>query len=311
MFAGAARQKVSSRALRSGTKGELREGFTLIELLVVMSIISVLAGVLMPALGRVRRKARTIAGMSNQRQIGRILHFYALDNDELYPDSVATIGTTGQPDSFTWSEPTMLTGYMKRSPKLHRSISAYLRSYIADASILFCPSAPKKYKYLQESWDAGDDWDNPDTGPVPDPVFGTYCFYWNYIGHLGGGMLSRGPTGLAERPGYGRVLVSDYFGYDHWRSRLCFGSCEKFRGAGVAEGTSASSAFWTRPGNGERAELEQLKIGLSACYTDGHVERYRPSDTTPIRVIVTPGGSVPWPSGTIPGDFYLPSNGVR
>ncbi len=308
MFAGAARQKVSSRAVRSGARGGVREGFTLIELLVVMSIISLLAGILMPALGRVRRKARTIVGMSNLRQIGRFLYFYALDNDEMYPDSVATIG---QPGSFSWTEPTTLTGYMKRSPKLHRSISGYLHSYIADASILFCPNAPKKYKYLQESWDAGDDWDNPDTGPVPDPVFGTYCFYWNYKGHVGGGMVSRGPAGLAERPGYGRVLVSDYFGYDHWRSPLCFGSCEKFRGAGVAEGTWVSSAFWSRPGSGQRADLEKLKIKLSACYTDGHVERYGPSDTTPMRVSVELDGSVPWPLGSGPGDFYLPSNGIR
>ena len=42
----------------------------------------------------------------------------------------------------------------------------------------------KFYKHLQQSWDAGDDWDHPETSPRPDPVFGTYCFYWNYTGYL-------------------------------------------------------------------------------------------------------------------------------
>ena len=50
----------------------------------------------------------------------------------------------------------MLTGYRARSPRMHRSMSAYLRGYIEDADTMYCPGAPKKYRYLQDSWDAGD-----------------------------------------------------------------------------------------------------------------------------------------------------------
>jgi len=58
-----------------------RKAFTLIELLVVISIISVLMGVLMPVLGRVREQARTVACASNLRQWGVIINMYTQDNN--------------------------------------------------------------------------------------------------------------------------------------------------------------------------------------------------------------------------------------
>ena len=54
-------------------------GFTLIELLVVISIIALLIGILLPALGAARDVARKIAGLNNLRGLGQITHIYAND----------------------------------------------------------------------------------------------------------------------------------------------------------------------------------------------------------------------------------------
>ena len=60
-------------------------GFTLIELLVVIAIISILAAILFPVFAKAREKARQIACLSNQKQIGLALFQYVQDNDETYP----------------------------------------------------------------------------------------------------------------------------------------------------------------------------------------------------------------------------------
>jgi prepilin-type N-terminal cleavage/methylation domain-containing protein len=280
-----------------------KKAFTLIELVIVMSIISLLLAISIPALTKVRRSASVLIGVGRQRDIAFTVALYAQDNDNQYPDSVARpkLGS-----SSPWREPTIITA---PGTQPNRSISAYLHTYIKNANTIFCPGAPRKYEFLQKIWDAGDDW-NDELG---NQFFGTYCFYWNYVGYLEEKNYPfRGPQSSSDGRQYSKLLTSDYLGFGHWRNVLtygrhdAYGCCDKFSGAGITKGTPVSADFWSRLKVDENFGLESIKIPLRASYTDGHVESYCPSEVMTMRVSKTPDGTVPCPIIGSPGNFYIP-----
>ena len=265
-------------------------------------------GILLPALNKVRQQARTIIGMNNQKQTVTAANLFASDNDDRYPQSVSFVEYSG---NWNWYDPRALASWNTTPSHRHRAMSEYLRGYIEDASIMFCPKAPKKFKYLQEAWDAGNEWNNPDTTFDVLAVRGSYCFYWNYKGWLDGGKLFRGPRGpSAGGRGQSKLVMTCYFGYDHRRTPQAYGSCEKLKGADVVPETLIESAWWSSPA-ADGLDLSTINVKLHAAYTDGHVESFTPSEAVPMKVIMNQFTNEPYPSGVGPGDFYLPRNGLR
>lgn len=291
---------------------EKSKAFTLIELLTVLAVMALLLTILSPAVQKAKRSARAILSANNQRETIRGVSCYAFDQDERLPESVATLGTGLR---WSWREPTVLTGFQKRSPTINRSVSQYLKDYIDTASTMFCPSAPSRYEFAKEAWAAGDAWDNPcpDTG-IEDPLFGNYCLYWNYVGYLE--EKNRpfiGPRSLAPRKSESSLLISDYFGCGHWRNELtygtrnAYGSCEKMTNADITAGTSVACDFWSLLNPDNQVPLDAVNLTFNAGYIDGHVEKCSPRDVTVMKVSMTPDGRVPYPDEIGPaGTIFIP-----
>ena len=81
------KRRIGAKLLKRGKMHETN-GFTLIELLVVMAIIIILAGFLLPSLGRAKEQAIKTSCANNLKQIGFALEMYANDNNGKYPSPV-------------------------------------------------------------------------------------------------------------------------------------------------------------------------------------------------------------------------------
>jgi len=284
--------------------------FTLIELLVVIAIIALLMGVLLPAMGQARRTARSLVSSSRQRQVVLAANLYATDHEGSYPESVAT--AAGLARTWRWQEPRKMKACQPRADGYHASTAAYLRRYLPEADVLLCPSSPRPYRYLEDLWRAGDAWDNPDTAFLDDSVAGSYCLYWNYVGHLTERERPfRGPQTSEGRPGCSTLLISDYFGFNHWRSPEAFGSCERLPKAEVTTSTPEAVDYWfSKPA--DEPDRACVEVKLRAGFVDGHVETYRPADTTVLEVAETLDGTKPAFSGAGlgAGQFFIPASGA-
>ena len=75
-------------------RSSARSGFTLVELVVVLSVVALLVGLLLPALGSARAAAQSAVCLSNTRQLGIALNAYLVDSGGRLPALMNRGGTT-------------------------------------------------------------------------------------------------------------------------------------------------------------------------------------------------------------------------
>ncbi|QDU33606.1 hypothetical protein KS4_16580 [Poriferisphaera corsica] len=114
--------------------------FTLIELLVVISIIALLIGILLPALGAARDSAKNILCSSNLRQIGIAMNGYTVENDGFLPWS-------GDPVGHFW--PPVLLEYMEGSEDRYWDADTNA-AHSGTVAAYQCPSMPYENTHFRE-----------------------------------------------------------------------------------------------------------------------------------------------------------------
>lgn len=130
-----------------------RSGFTLIELLVVISIIALLIGILLPALGAARASARNVACLSNLRQLGIGANTYATDNRQLMfpPTTAADNGdaVTGDPTWWGWALEDYAYSIAGRVPPANEAEATAISEELSESSIFDCPEVDNDFRKFE------------------------------------------------------------------------------------------------------------------------------------------------------------------
>lgn len=225
-----------------------RSGFTLIELLVVISIIAVLIGILLPALGNARQSATRVVCMANMRGIGQSLEIYRDDNDRAMP--IMREQWTASPAEDL--DPPMPGDYAASLDYL--TLPRVLEAY-SDAP------APRS-ETSEDGWSAADPWACPaDNGSASEPPEFYARYQTSY--YYAPGLAISGVYFLGQVEVQGRDIGTVW---DSWTPvQGVDGSPTVSQLAVVMDGCVADPGRW-HEGGGE------ISLGANALYGDGSVD---------------------------------------
>ena len=214
------------------------DGFTLIELLVVIAIIAILAGLLVPVLGRAKDKARAAACQSNLRQLSMAAMMYDSDHGS-YP-----IG---------WPRAEWLTSEF--APIWYRQLQPYVgrNQKVAGLGIFVCPgSVQRKDQKAGAATVAGG--------------------FWGYLSYAQNGNINNGDKSVGSRQVIDPVETVIYGDTDGWDACLYPDGAQ---GANVCFRHSGGNERSTETDRGVVGAARRGKFRANLGFVDGHVELRR------------------------------------
>ncbi len=210
-----------------------KRGFTLIELLVVIAIIAILAAILFPVFAQARAKARSIACLSNVKQIGTAFAMYVQDYDETTP--------SGRGGGWEWW--------------------TELYPYFKSLDLLYCPDRTDGGPFTRGSGTNG-----LSSGPYQLRRYPGYGYNWGPIGWRGGGLLLQQQPDPA-RPGSNHIPGVSLAAIDTPAETFSFG--DTWDTPRMTIGIGFSCDTWTGTSN---SSLRHSSGMLNYAFVDGHAK---------------------------------------
>lgn len=242
-----------------------RNAFTLIEMLIVIAIIAILAGLLFPAISKVKEQSKRIQCVSNLRNIGLALHLYANEWGQYPP--MADDMTAANPGPPNWGY-----GMIHCQDGIYAEKSAwYVRTglypkFLSDPRVFYCPG---QYAFTYAVQSPGACWAN----------YLGYMFFCN----MQGTMPTWGPP------------IGDPDG-DRTTGAATTATCvSKSPGHNPGAVLAMDMSYWGANGNGKAGIAHTYRgfMGANKLYSDCHV-KWCPDDRGAQKefIFYTPGSWV-------------------